>query len=624
MAKIPELDRPGTLLPWWMTAIVTGQTTNARLPLSHLGGLPRGAIALSLANYLADTAATADADPGAGNLRWNHATQASASEVYLSDVDGDAADHGASWPTLAAGGHLYLYNPADLDVWQWWTISAVTDASGYAKLGISLTDSAGSFDDDDPVVVTIQQPDPAVGDAEDVAYDNSSSGLAATTVQDALDELAGGGGSGGASIGVQYLADTASTSDADPGAGNLRWNHATQSSATQLFLDDSTVDGANMTGFWSALDAGGFAYLQHTQDQDVWQIWELTSVTDATGYVKFGAALLASGGVFADDDPMLVTLQQGPGGGGGGLTNFTEGLNNSSPNATVPYAYLLATGAATSIDVAICAKGSGAFSLSIADGTMSGGNKRGMNAVDLQTVRGANTQVASGNRSFVAGWNNTASAQGAVAMGGNGVASGDGSVAMGNNCTASGTSSVAMGQQAAASGNYSVALGGGTANAVDSVALGRGAAVNSVVGAHAEAVSGGPQRTRYTLQGQTSNATPLVLTTDAGGAAATNQVYFGNPNNRSGIYRGLVVARQPGNGGGKKTWEFVAHLDRDAGTLALVAAVTPTVVADSGVPWSISVTADNTLKTLKVEVTGAASTTVRWACYIHGQEVNGS
>ena len=55
-----------------------------------------------------------------------------------------------------------------------------------------------------------------------------------------------------------------------------------------------------------------------------------------------------------------------------------------------------------------------------------------------------------------------------------------------------------------------------------------------------------------------------------------------------------------------------------------MAAVTPTVVADSGVGWSIAVTADNTLKTLKVEATGAASTTIRWACYIDGQECHGT
>lgn len=123
--------------------------------------------------------------------------------------------------------------------------------------------------------------------------------------------LAGGSG-GGASIGVQYSADTGSTADSDPGAGLMKWNNATQAISTELYLDDTTTDGVSLTGWWSALEAGGFAYLQHATDQDTWQIWQITDVTDASGYVKLAVSLLADGGSFSDDAPMLVTLQQGP------------------------------------------------------------------------------------------------------------------------------------------------------------------------------------------------------------------------------------------------------------------------------------------------------------------------
>ena len=116
---------------------------------------------------------------------------------------------------------------------------------------------------------------------------------------------------GGASIGVQYDADTGSTADSDPGAGLMKWNNATQASATVLYLDDDTSDGVSLTGWWSALDAGGFCYLQHATDQDTWQIWEIGTITDATGYVKLAVTLLANGGSFADGDPMLITLEQG-------------------------------------------------------------------------------------------------------------------------------------------------------------------------------------------------------------------------------------------------------------------------------------------------------------------------
>lgn len=184
MAQIPNLPAaPAAPRPWWMTAIVTGQTTNARLPLSHLGALPRGAILVSLANFLADTSSTSDADPGAGNVRWNHATQASATQIFIDDSDADANSLASLWATLAAGGILYLHQRDDLDVWQQWQITAVTDASGYVKLGVTLQGSNGSFADEAEVVVTIQQPNPSTGIDRNVVSTLTSTG--GTTTVDA-------------------------------------------------------------------------------------------------------------------------------------------------------------------------------------------------------------------------------------------------------------------------------------------------------------------------------------------------------------------------------------------------------------------------------------------------------
>lgn len=120
-----------------------------------------------------------------------------------------------------------------------------------------------------------------------------------------------------ASLGVQFLADTSSTSDADPGAGNIRWNHATQASATVLFLDDATVDGVSLTAIWPRLNAGAVLFLQHATDQDTWQIWEVTAINDASGYAKLTATLWADGGAFADNDPILVTIDKGQAAAGG-------------------------------------------------------------------------------------------------------------------------------------------------------------------------------------------------------------------------------------------------------------------------------------------------------------------
>ena len=98
---------------------------------------------------------------------------------------------------------------------------------------------------------------------------------------------------------------------------------------------------------------------------------------------------------------------------------------------------------------------------------------RGNAAVDLQQVRNANTQVASGYCSVVMGGYNTASSYFSVAIGHYNTASGDSSVAMGESNTASGYSSVAMGGGNTASGDSSVAMGKvNIASGKHSVALG--------------------------------------------------------------------------------------------------------------------------------------------------------
>lgn len=144
-------------------------------------------------------------------------------------------------------------------------------------------------------------------------------------------------GGGAASIAVQYGADTSSQADSDPGAGLLRWNNATQASATQLFLDDTTDDGVSLTSLWAALDAGGFIYLQHATDQDTWQIWEITGVVDATGYAKLAVSLIANGGSFANADPMLVQIEQGATGG----TDRSTVTSVSSASGVVTLNYAL-------------------------------------------------------------------------------------------------------------------------------------------------------------------------------------------------------------------------------------------------------------------------------------------
>lgn len=113
---------------------------------------------------------------------------------------------------------------------------------------------------------------------------------------------------------LKYLtlqSNTSSTADSDPGNGLMKWNNATQASATVLFLDNQTLDAVSLTTFYASLVLGGFIYLQQSDDATKWQIWKVSTVTSATGYYKFTVVLQAFGGSIATDKTVYVLFQNG-------------------------------------------------------------------------------------------------------------------------------------------------------------------------------------------------------------------------------------------------------------------------------------------------------------------------
>ena len=143
----------------------------------------------------------------------------------------------------------------------------------------------------------------------------------------------------------------------------------------------------------------------------------LTLTYNATSLILPGAANIttAAGDVGAfkslgSGDWLCVAYLKADGtaivGGAGGLSDFTDVLNTSTPNATVTVAALTVTGAATDMDFALVPKGAGSLLAAIPNNSATGGNKRGANAVDFQLVRTVNTMVAAGALSVIVGGSN--------------------------------------------------------------------------------------------------------------------------------------------------------------------------------------------------------------------------
>jgi len=321
----------------------------------------------------------------------------------------------------------------------------------------------------------------------------------------------------------------------------------------------------------------------------------------------------------------------------GGLTEFTEAETTATPNATVPVNSLTPVTATTNADFAIVPKGNGAILADIPDNTAAGGNKRGTNAIDLQTLRASASNVASGNSSTTIGTYNSATTGNATAIGYNATASGSESLAL-TSGTASGQYSFAQGSSTTASGSYSVALGiNNTASGYASLSLGRyttadgnysssfgnATKTNGIVGrftrGHFLNDFADNQKSDFFLGIRTTNATPATLTVGGGGASTTNQVILTNQS--AYRYKGTIIGKKSGTTD-VAAWDVDGLIVRGANAASTTLLIDNVTLVQNTPAWGTpDLTADTTNGGLKIEVTGAASTNIQWTATIETTEV---
>jgi hypothetical protein len=326
--------------------------------------------------------------------------------------------------------------------------------------------------------------------------------------------------------------------------------------------------------------------------------------------------------------------------------NFT-----ASPNATVNHASIQATGDTTNVSVSVVPKGSGAFSLHVPDGTTTGGNARGANAIDLQTSRTAANQVASGTGSaIVGGQGQRASNTNSGCFAGANTVTGDHSGALAGSNTVSGNFAGSVGGQAGAisgaragsvggiyptpSGTNSAVLGGdfGRPTGENAVTLGgrecQSDAANSishgdraVARLHAmRATSGG----RFAAAGDAQAIECVLRNKTITNSAVT--LFLDGASIRLTIPSGKILHATVHILGSKSDGTAVANYMRQVGiknvggTTSLVGTVN-TIGTDEAAGTSIAITADDTNDALQINVTGVTSETWRWVAVVYGVEL---
>ncbi len=293
------------------------------------------------------------------------------------------------------------------------------------------------------------------------------------------------------------------------------------------------------------------------------------------------------------------------------------------------------TGAANQ-NLVLSPRGTGAFMLQLPDGTTAGGNARGNNAIDLQTVRNNANQVAAGLGSVVIGAQCRAASSYDVAIGVNCAATGSSGVAIGDGCTA-GYFAVAMGRNTNATQPHAFATGYNT-QVTNQGTAGFGEQ-GSASGARGALFGGlGVQRleSQFTMGLNSSNQQWSILgfrgeTTNA----TVTEIFLGGTTNSRAVLPANVtwmadidVIARSSSGTDNACFKRRAIIKRDGSNNTALVGSVQTIDTDigsnSGSPpagWAVTITADDTNESLKVEVTGASATTIRWVARVDLVEV---
>jgi len=294
-----RVSKANTLDTWHVfrvNAAVTDASGYTKIPLTYIDGagtianndkvfvsfVSSGEDGVSPGYFYKFATSTTDGDPGAGILRFDNATYASVTEIYIDDADQHGGATNAdtlTWGSSTAGhkGFIQIVDVNDKATYVKFKVTgASTDASGYNKLTVVHVTSNNTFSADDELSVHFTA-----------------------------------SGNDGAIPGYEYTFDT-TTTDADPGAGDVRFNNATYANVTEIYLDDDDANGVTTqadTATWgsSTSTIKGFLHISDTNDHSTYARFKITAaVTDASGYNKITVVHLASSNTFSAGDNLSV------------------------------------------------------------------------------------------------------------------------------------------------------------------------------------------------------------------------------------------------------------------------------------------------------------------------------
>lgn len=147
----------------------------------------------------------------------------------------------------------------------------------------------------------------------------------------------GSNGADGDDGGLPFVFST-TTSDSDPGSGVVRFNSGTPGSVTQIYIDDQVEGGEDVQGWLRTFDDSdstitGVLHVCSRSDTARGFVYNVTGLTEATGYFKVDVAHLVSmGSLFSDTAELAVRFFRTGDKGTTGATGATGATGSAGAN----------------------------------------------------------------------------------------------------------------------------------------------------------------------------------------------------------------------------------------------------------------------------------------------------
>ena len=213
-----------------------------------------------------------DADPGSTKVRANNATLASVTEFYIDYEDKDAVDKSDLLAMIQTGYTLFIAENGNAANAALFTISTITDETGYYKLVVTLIASQGSLpDNDDELLFSV--------------FPASSSGLSVAIYEDQKSS-----GTTGGNNSTGYQTRTLNTEVSDPDSiASLSSNAVTPIAGTYIVI--AWAQGYMQNGHRLAIKDGTSNILFGVSNwHNAWtfsQVAQLTGVLVADGIKSY-------------------------------------------------------------------------------------------------------------------------------------------------------------------------------------------------------------------------------------------------------------------------------------------------------------------------------------------------